>query len=68
MDKPLPLPQVQKIAGHKEISTTMRYVHTDGIEDTTARQWSREHKLALRSSISQGEGASVSHLKVVTNG
>jgi len=46
MDKPLPLPQVQKIAGHKEISTTMRYVHTDGIENTSSLQWSREQRKA----------------------
>jgi integrase len=44
MDAPLPLPQVQKIAGHRDIGTTMRYVHTDGIENTTSRQWSRERR------------------------
>jgi integrase len=48
MDAPLPLPQVQKIAGHKDISTTMRYVHTDGIENPGSRQWSREKRLALK--------------------
>ena len=46
MDTPLPLPQVQKIAGHKDIATTMRYVHTDGIENTTSRQWSRDRRKA----------------------
>ncbi len=43
-DCPLPLPQVQKIAGHKDIATTMRYIHTDGIENTGNRQWSRERR------------------------
>ena len=47
MDVPLPLPQVQKIAGHRDIGTTMRYVHTDGIANTTSRQWSREQRKAL---------------------
>jgi len=47
MDAPLPLPQVQKVAGHQDIATTMRYVHTDGIEHTTSRQWSREKIKAL---------------------
>lgn len=47
MDAPLPLPQVQKIAGHKDIGTTMRYVHVNGIENTGSRQWSREKRRAL---------------------
>ncbi len=42
----LSLPPVQKIAGHREISTTMRYVHTSGIENTASRQWSRERRKA----------------------
>lgn len=48
MDAPLPLPQVQKIAGHKDIGTTMRYVHTDGIKNTGSRQWSRDHRKASK--------------------
>lgn len=52
MDAPLPLPQVQKIAGHKDIGTTMRYVHVDGIDNTTSRQWSREERRALRAQTS----------------
>jgi integrase len=44
MDAALPLPQVQKIAGHREIGTTMRYVHVDGIENTSSRQWSRAQR------------------------
>lgn len=48
MDARLPLPQVQKIAGHKDIATTMRYVHVDGIENTPSRQWSRERRNAMK--------------------
>ncbi len=51
MDSPLPLPQVQKIAGHKDIATTMRYVHVDGIENTGSRQWSREKRKELRQQL-----------------
>lgn len=46
MIRPVPLPQVQKIAGHREVSTTMRYVHTDGIENTSSLQLSREQRKA----------------------
>lgn len=49
MDAPLPLPQVQKVAGHQDIGTTMRYVHSDGIEFTTARQWPRDRIKAQES-------------------
>jgi integrase len=48
MDTPLPLPQVQKIAGHRDIGTTMRYVHTDGIKNTGSRQWSRSQRKGLK--------------------
>ena len=41
MDRPLPLPKVQQIAGHSEITTTMRYVHNDGIEGTSSLQCKR---------------------------
>ena len=47
MDSPLPLPQVQRVAGHRDIATTMRYVHTNGIENTTSKQWSRDHRRSL---------------------
>ena len=40
--------QVQKIAGHRDIATTMRYVHTDGIKNTASRQWTREARKALK--------------------
>jgi integrase len=58
MDKPLPLPQVQKIAGHKDISTTMRYVHSNGIEQTTSMQWSRERRKAFLESPVQTDPSS----------
>ena len=48
LKKPLPLPQVQKIAGHSEISTTMRYVHTDGIKNTSSLQLSYSERKELR--------------------
>ena len=48
MDFALPLPQVQKIAGHKDVGTTMRYVHVDGIENTGSRQWSRDKRKCLQ--------------------
>lgn len=48
MDSALPLPQVQKIAGHKDVGTTMRYVHVDGIENTGSRQWSRDKRKGLQ--------------------
>jgi len=55
MDSPLPLPQVQKIAGYKDIATTMRYVHVDGIENTGSRQWSREKRKELSQQQRQSE-------------
>ena len=70
MDSPLPLPQVQKIAGHRDISTTMRYVHTDGIKNTGSRQWSRdqrrESKLSPVVEIESGE--TVSNLRLISGG
>ncbi len=46
MDKPLPLPKVQQIAGHNDIMTTMRYVHADIINETASLQWSRSERKA----------------------
>lgn len=51
MDSALPLPQVQKIAGHKDVGTTMRYVHVDGIENTGSRQWSRDKRKGLQEAM-----------------
>ncbi|TWW10031.1 hypothetical protein E3A20_08370 [Planctomyces bekefii] len=69
MDAPLPLPQVQKVAGHQDIGTTMRYVHTDGIEHTTSRQWSREKIRALDAPVPIPEAASLlSGIRVIAGG
>ncbi|NRA66577.1 MAG: site-specific integrase [Pseudobacteriovorax sp.] len=48
LDAPIPLPQVQKIAGHRDVATTMRYVHTNGIENTSSRQLSRAERKAAK--------------------
>ena len=29
---------------HSDLKTTQRYVHCDGVEDTSSRQWSREER------------------------
>ncbi len=68
MDKPLPLPQVQLIAGHREISTTMRYVHTDGIENTTSRQWSREQRKAMQEQPPESQEGKVMPFRVIAGG
>lgn len=49
MDKPLPITQVQKIAGHADIKMTQRYVHTHGIEGTGSGQWSRAERIVRKS-------------------
>ena len=48
MEKALPVPKVQQIAGHLDIKTTMRYVHADLINETASRQWSREDRQAKK--------------------
>lgn len=67
MDAPLPLPQVQKIAGHREISTTMRYVHTDGIENTASRQWSREKRRCVQVQETASVAPKLGHLRLVNS-
>lgn len=70
MDSPLPLPQVQKIAGHRDISTTMRYVHTDGIKNTGSRQWSRDQRRESNLSpvVEKESGGTVSNLQLISGG
>ncbi len=68
MDKPLPLPQVQLIAGHREISTTMRYVHTDGIENTTSRQWSRDQRKAMQEQPPKEQEGKVMPFRLIAGG
>jgi integrase len=68
MVRPVPLPQVQKIAGHKEISTTMRYVHTDGIENTSSLQLSREQRKAASRQGEEHSREEVFGLRVISGG
>jgi hypothetical protein len=44
MDAPLSILKVQMIAGHSDLKTTMRYVHSDGVRGTSSLQWSREER------------------------
>ena len=41
MDDPVHILKVKELAGHSNIETTMVYVHSDGIENTSSLQWSR---------------------------
>ena len=66
--RPVPLRQVQKIAGHREISTTMRYVHTDGIENTSSLQLSREQRKAAKCRGEDHSEKEVSGLRVISGG
>lgn len=65
MEKPIPIPQVQKIAGHKNIATTMRYVHTDGIENTVSLQPSRTERKAKQQQHNS-KVANESYLRLVS--
>jgi len=67
MDAPLPLPQVREIAGHRDIATTMRYVHTNGIEGTNSRQWSRTHRKGLVERESRQDSKAVNGLRLVNS-
>lgn len=68
MDSPLPLPQVQKIAGHRDVGTTMRYVHTDGIENTGSRQWTREQRKELNAQkAAPCSNSKRTHLRVINS-
>lgn len=42
MDAPVDIVKVKELAGHSDIQTTLRYVHSVGIKDTSSMQWSRE--------------------------
>lgn len=59
MDAPLPIVQVQRIAGHSEIKTTMRYVHSAGIERTNSIQWSTNKRRA--NNLNALNGGSILH-------
>ncbi|RZA20345.1 MAG: hypothetical protein EOP10_18335, partial [Proteobacteria bacterium] len=45
MDAPVDIVKVMELAGHKDIQTTMIYVHSAGIKDTSSKQWSREERI-----------------------
>jgi integrase len=59
MIKALPVPKVQQIAGHSDIKTTMRYVHSDIISETASLQWSREDRKKKTEDDPGGSFASV---------
>jgi len=65
MDKPLSLKKVQEIAGHKEVTTTMRYIHDDGIENTASRQWSRAKRKAMKVQDEKSPKLESGHLHLV---
>lgn len=44
MDAPVDILKVMELAGHKDIETTMIYVHGAGVKDTSSRQWSRAER------------------------
>ena len=44
MDGPVDILKVKELAGHSDIQTTMLYVHSAGIKDTSSRQWSRSER------------------------
>jgi hypothetical protein len=44
IDAPVELLKVMELAGHKNIETTMIYVHGAGIKNTSSRQWSRAER------------------------
>jgi integrase len=44
MDSPVDIVKVKELAGHGDIQTTMLYVHSVGIKDTSSRQWSRDER------------------------
>ncbi len=44
MDAPVELLKVMELAGHKDIETTMIYVHGAGIKNTSSRQWCRSER------------------------
>ncbi len=51
MDEPVPITKVQELAGHSDIGTTMIYVHSVGIKDTSSRLWSRAKRKEMSQKI-----------------
>lgn len=58
--KVLPLPVVQRLAGHTEISTTMRYVHLNDDDVQSAMAKEREEKSGHTSRHTEHEAVSAS--------
>ncbi len=48
IDAPVDILKVMELAGHKDIQTTMIYVHGAGIKDTSSKQWSRDERIRRR--------------------
>lgn len=46
MDEPVDIMKVKELAGHSDIKTTMIYVHSIGVKNTSSLQWSRSERKA----------------------
>lgn len=51
MDAPVDIMKVKELAGHSDIKTTMVYVHSIGVKDSSSRQWSREERKAFAKKV-----------------
>jgi integrase len=51
MDAPVDIVKVMELAGHSDLKTTMIYVHSAGIRDTSSRLWSRAQRKELAQKI-----------------
>lgn len=46
IDSPVDIMKVKELAGHRDVKTTMVYVHHIGVKDTSSLQWSRAERKA----------------------
>lgn len=51
MDGPVDIVKVMELAGHSDLKTTMVYVHSTGIKDTSSRLWSRAQRKAIAQKV-----------------
>jgi integrase len=51
MDAPVDIVKVMELAGHSDLKTTMIYVHSAGIKDTSSRLWSRAQRKELAQKV-----------------
>jgi hypothetical protein len=51
-----------------EIWISMRYVHTDGIENTTSRQWSRDQRKAMQEQPPVVQEAKLKPFRLIAGG